>query len=117
MKHPSQLPSHVPARLPALLAAAACVLSFGAAVPGVAHANQQLASSKACLSCHGVDKKLLGPAFKDVKAKYASKKDGQAHMVQSILKGSSGQWGAMPMPANAVSEAEANTLAKWILSL
>ncbi|BDB28266.1 cytochrome c-551 [Cupriavidus sp. TA19] len=113
MKHPVQLP----ARLPALLAAAACVLSFGAAMPGVAHANQQLASSKACLSCHGVDKKVIGPAFKDIKAKYAGKKDGQPHMVQSILKGSNGQWGAMPMPANAVSEAEANTLAKWILSL
>ncbi|WP_354686411.1 c-type cytochrome [Cupriavidus necator] len=103
--------------LPSLLAASSCALALAAALPGAAHASQQLASGKACLSCHGIDKKMIGPAFKDIKAKYTSRKDGQAHMAQSILQGSSGQWGPVPMPANAVSAAEANTLAKWILSL
>ncbi|WP_042879962.1 c-type cytochrome [Cupriavidus necator] len=103
--------------LPSLLAAVGCALSLGVAIPDVAHASQQLASGKACLSCHGIDKKMIGPAFKDIKGKYSARKDGEARMVQSIMKGSSGQWGPVPMPANAVSDAEANTLAKWILSL
>ncbi|WP_427308022.1 c-type cytochrome [Cupriavidus sp. H39] len=100
---------------PALLAAFGCLLALGAAMP--AHASQDLASSKACLACHGLDKKMVGPAFQDIKGKYSGRKDGQAQMVQSILKGSSGRWGPVPMPANAVSEADANILAKWILSL
>ncbi|SOY68611.1 c-type cytochrome [Cupriavidus taiwanensis] len=101
--------------LRALLAASGCLLTFGTAMP--AHASQALASSKACLACHATDKKLVGPAFQDIKGKYTGRKDAQAQMVQSILKGSSGRWGPVPMPANAVSEADANTLAKWILSL
>ncbi len=94
--------------------AAALIAAF---LPAAAHASAELASSKACLACHGVDKKLVGPAFKDVAAKYRGNKDGQAQMVQSILQGSSGKWGPIPMPANRVSEAEAGTLAKWVLSL
>ncbi|PZX33862.1 Cytochrome c-551 [Cupriavidus phytorum] len=101
--------------LRALLAAFGCLLAFGTAMP--AHASQALASSKACLACHAIDKKMVGPAFQDIKGKYTGRKDAQAQMVQSILKGSSGRWGPVPMPANAVSAADANTLAKWILSL
>ncbi|ODV42147.1 cytochrome C [Cupriavidus sp. UYMMa02A] len=94
------------------IAAAACAL-FSAA----AHASPELAASKACMACHSVDKKLVGPAFKDVAAKYKGSKDSAAQLSGSILKGSSGKWGPVPMPANRVTDAEADTLAKWVLTL
>ncbi len=95
-----------------LIAAAACAL-----LPVAAHANPELAASKACMACHSVDKKLVGPAFKDVAAKYKGNKDAAAQLAGSILKGSSGKWGPVPMPANRVTDAEADTLAKWVLTL
>jgi len=82
-----------------------------------AMANADLAKAKNCMACHAIDSKLVGPAYKDVAAKYAGQKDAEAKLVQSVVKGSSGKWGSTPMPANAqVSEAEAQTLVKWILS-
>lgn len=95
-----------------LLAAAACAL-----LSATAYANPELAASKACMACHSVDKKLVGPAFKDVAAKYKGSKDAAAQLSGSILKGSSGKWGPVPMPANRVTDAEADTLAKWVLTL
>ncbi|CAG2134308.1 c-type cytochrome [Cupriavidus numazuensis] len=94
------------------IVAAACVLLSAAA-----HASPELATSKACMACHSVDKKLVGPAFKDVAAKYKGSKDAATQLSGSILKGSSGKWGPVPMPANRVTEAEADTLAKWVLTL
>jgi len=94
--------------------AAALIAAF---LPAAAYASAELAGSKACMACHAVDKKLVGPAFKDVAAKYKGSKDSEKQLVQSILQGSSGKWGPIPMPANRVSEAEAGTLAKWVLSL
>lgn len=83
-----------------------------------AHADANLAKAKNCMACHSVDKKVVGPSFKDVGAKYASQKGAEDYIVQKITKGSSGVWGAgMPMPPNAVSDKEAHTLAKWILTL
>lgn len=77
-----------------------------------------LAKSKNCLACHAVGNKVVGPAYKDVAAKYAGQKDAEAKLVQKVLKGGAGVWGPVPMPANTqVSEAEAHTLVKWILSL
>lgn len=82
-----------------------------------AYANLDLAKNNACLVCHAVDKKIVGPAYKDVAAKYAGKKDAVAYLTGKIRGGSSGVWGAVPMPANAhVSEADAKKLAEWILS-
>ena len=82
-----------------------------------AMANEALAKSKNCLACHAVATKLVGPAYKDVAAKYAGQKDAEAKLVQKVLKGGSGSWGAMAMPANPqVTEAEAHTLVKWVLS-
>ncbi len=93
---------------------AAVAMSFS----GVAMANADLAKSKNCLTCHSVDNKVVGPGFKDVAKKYAADKTAEAKLVQKVLKGGSGTWGAVPMPANAqVSEAEAKTLVKWVLSL
>ncbi len=92
------------------------------AVVGVAaapvFASADLAQKKNCLACHQVDKKLVGPAYKDVAAKYAGDKDAANKLAQKIMKGGSGVWGPVPMPANPqVSEAEARQLAAWVLTL
>jgi cytochrome c len=76
-----------------------------------------LAKAKNCMACHAVATKVVGPAYKDVAAKYAGQKDAEAKLVVKVMKGGSGVWGAVPMPANPqVTEAEAQTLVKWILS-
>lgn len=81
-------------------------------------ASQALATSKNCLACHAIDKKLVGPAYKDVAQKYAGQKDAVGKLASKIMKGGSGVWGAVPMPANTqVNEAEAKTLASWVLTL
>jgi cytochrome c len=86
-----------------------------AAAPAFASAD--LAQKKNCMACHAVDKKLVGPSYKDVAAKYAGQKDAAAALAQKVLKGGSGVWGPVPMPANAqVSEAEAKQLIAWVLS-
>jgi cytochrome c len=70
------------------------------------------------MACHAVDAKRVGPAYKDVAAKYADNKDAVAVLSAKVIKGGSGSWGVVPMPANPqVSEAEAKTLVQWILSL
>lgn len=94
----------------ALLAGATVAMS------GQAHANADLAKTKNCMGCHALDKKVLGPAFHDVAVKYKGQKDAEAKMVASITKGSTGVWGPMAMPANGVSPAEAQVLAKWVLA-
>lgn len=82
-----------------------------------AMANADLAKAKNCMACHAVANKVVGPAFKDVAAKYAGQKDAEAKLAQKVIKGGSGTWGAVPMPANAqVSPAEAQTLVKWVLA-
>ena len=81
-------------------------------------ADQALATAKNCMACHAVDKKLVGPSYKDVAAKYAGQKDAVDKLAVKILKGGSGVWGPVPMPANAqVNEAEAKKLAAWVLTL
>ena len=80
-------------------------------------AQQDLAQKKNCMSCHAIDKKLVGPAYKDVAAKYAGQKDAVDKLTQKVLKGGTGVWGPLPMPANPqVSEAEAKQLVQWVLS-
>lgn len=82
-----------------------------------AFADQALATKKNCMACHAVDKKLVGPAYKEVAAKYKSDKAATDKLATKIIKGGSGAWGAIPMPANPqVSEAEAKTLVAWVLS-
>lgn len=95
--------------------AAALSLSCGAALAADA---QQLLKDKACLACHTLDKKLVGPAYKEVAAKYRTRKDAQAYLSKKIREGSTGVWGAVPMPPNGtVNDDEARTLAKYILTL
>ena len=93
------------------------VLAVSALTSQVAMANPDLAKAKNCMACHAVGSKLVGPAYKDVAAKYAGQKDAENKLVAKVMKGGSGTWGAIPMPANPqVSEAEARTLVKWILA-
>lgn len=88
-----------------------------AAAPAFAADAAQLAQQKNCLACHAVDKKLVGPAYKDVAAKYAGQKDAVAKLTQKVLKGGSGVWGPVPMPPNTqVTEAEAKQLVEWVLA-
>jgi cytochrome c len=80
-------------------------------------ASLQLAQQNACMACHAVDRKLVGPAYQEVAKKYAGQADAVAKLTESIRKGGSGKWGPVPMPAQAaLSEADAKTLAQWVLS-
>ena len=86
-------------------------------VSGSAFASADMAKAKNCMACHAVQTKLVGPSFKDVAAKYAGQKGIEDKLVAKIIKGGSGSWGAIPMPANPqVSEAEAKALAKWVMA-
>jgi len=83
-----------------------------------ARANPELAQRKTCMACHALDRKIVGPSYKDVASKYAGQRDAVDRLAEKIVKGGSGVWGAVPMPANPkVSAAEARQLANWILSL
>jgi cytochrome c len=94
------------------------ILAVGALASNAALANADLAKSKNCMTCHSVGNKVIGPAFKDVAAKYAGQKDAEDKLTAKVLKGGSGVWGTAVMPANGqVNEAEARTLVKWVLSL
>lgn len=88
-----------------------------AAVSSPAFASAELAGKKNCLACHAVDKKLVGPAYKDVAAKYKGQKDAVAKLAEKIQKGGVGAWGQVPMPANAVTADEAKQLATWVMSI
>ena len=101
---------------PMLAAMTTAVLATLAASPAFADAD--LAQKKNCMACHAVDKKLVGPAYKDVAAKYAGQKDAVDKLAVKVLKGGSGVWGPVPMPANPqVTEAEAKQLVQWVMTL
>ena len=98
------------------------VLILGATIASLvslpALASADLAQKKNCMACHAVDKKLIGPGYKEVTAKYAGQKDAADKLAQKIVKGGAGVWGQVPMPANPqVSDAEAKQLAAWVLSV
>jgi cytochrome c len=80
-----------------------------------AHASQELATAKGCMSCHAVDTRMVGPAYREVAKKYAGDKTAEDKLVQKVVRGGSGVWGAMPMPGGMATEAEAKILVKWIL--
>lgn len=91
----------------------ATMLLLGAVLP--AAADQKLAEKKNCLACHALKEKVVGPAFKDVAAKYAGQADATKLLAEKIQKGGVGAWGQIPMPPNDVTPAEATTLAAWVL--
>ena len=86
---------------------------------GQASASEALAQKSGCLACHGVDKKVLGPSFKDVSAKYKGDKGAEAKLVAKVKAGGSGVWGPMPMPANSpqVKDEDIKSIVHWILTM
>lgn len=101
------------ALLAALLTGSAAAAHADLAGDGLA-----LAQRKNCMACHAVGKPLMGPSFHDIAGKYTARADASDYLAQSIVKGSVGVWGGVPMPANTqLTSAEAHTLAQWVLSL
>ena len=91
-------------------------LTAGFAITPPALADMQLATAKNCMACHAVDKKLVGPSYKEVAAKYAGQNDAADKLAVKVIKGGAGVWGPVPMPANAqVTPDEAKKLIAWIL--
>jgi len=84
---------------------------------GNAQADEALAKAKNCMSCHSVEKKILGPAYKDVAAKYKGDAGAADKLAAKIKAGGKGVWGEIPMPPNNVTPDEAKKLATWVLSL
>ena len=96
----------------AMMAAAGVMLAGQA----MADEGADLAKSKNCLSCHAIDKKLVGPAYKDVAAKYKGDAKAPAMLAAKVKAGGKGAWGEIPMPPNNVTEDEAKKLVAWVLS-
>lgn len=100
-------------RILAALAAVATLL----AVSTPAMADMALANSKNCMACHAIEKKLVGPSYKDIATKYAGQADAVDKLSGKVIKGGAGAWGPVPMPANPqVSDADAKKLVAWILA-
>lgn len=99
-----------------IFVAAATGLLFS--MSAFAAGEEDLAKAKNCMTCHKVDAKLIGPAYKDVAAKYAGQKDAVALLAEKVQKGGAGVWGTVPMTPNPqVSAEEAKKLVTWILSI
>jgi cytochrome c len=91
------------------------VAALVAALP--VRANEELAKKHGCVACHTVDKKLVGPSFKEVAAKYRGDKTAEAKLFDKVKNGGQGVWGQVPMPPNSqVPDADIRALVKWILS-
>lgn len=101
--------------LVALAAGAGLIAASGAQA---ADAAEGLLKQNACTACHAIDKKMVGPAYKDVAAKYRGQKDAEAKLIDKVKKGGVGVWGQVPMPPNpGVKDADAKTLVQYVLSL
>ena len=94
----------------ALMAAAGVVMA------GQVHADEALAKAKNCMACHAIDKKLVGPAYKEVAAKYKGDKGAAAMLATKVKAGGKGVWGQVPMPPNNVTDDEAKKLVAWVLA-
>ena len=92
------------------------MLAAGVVMAGQAQADEALAKAKNCMACHAVDKKVVGPAYKDVAAKYKSDKAAVATLAAKIKAGGKGVWGEVPMPPNNVTPEEATKLATWVMA-
>lgn len=88
------------------------------ALSGTAMADQKLAQAKACMSCHQMEKKVVGPSLKDIANKYKGDAAANEHLLHVVMKGGKGVWGTTPMPPQPmVKPDEAEKLVKWIMSL
>lgn len=78
---------------------------------------QEIAQKNACMGCHGIDKKIVGPAYKDIAAKYKGDKTAAAALAKKVKQGGSGAWGPVPMPANAaISDGDLKVVIDWVLA-
>lgn len=81
-------------------------------------ANEKLAQASGCMTCHGVDKKIIGPSYKEIAAKYRGNKTAEADLIKKVKAGGQGVWGSTPMPPNAhVKDEDVKTLVVWILGM
>lgn len=79
-------------------------------------ASKEIASKNSCMGCHAMDKKVVGPSYKNIAAKYKGQPDAVEKLVKKVRVGGSGVWGAVPMPGNnRISDADAKTVVQWIL--
>lgn len=100
------------------IAAASAVVAGLLTAASSAWANEDLADKHACLNCHQVQKKLVGPSFQAIAAKYRGQPDAAAKLVAKVAQGGSGVWGAVPMPAmSQVPSEDAKRLIDWVLQL
>jgi cytochrome c len=96
---------------------ASITAGFMALAAAPAHASEELATKNACGACHKVDKKLVGPSYKEIAIKYAKEKDAETKLAEKVKKGSVGVWGQVPMPANAhVKDEDIKAIVKWIMT-
>lgn len=102
----------------AVLAATTALVFVDGALAADAKAAEALAKNSGCFACHAADKKLVGPSYKDVAAKYRNDKNAEANLVKKVKAGGKGMWGDVPMPPNAhVKDADIKAIVQWILSL
>lgn len=96
---------------------AASAVSLGLLLAGAVQADEKLAQANGCMTCHQIDKKVLGPSYKDVAAKYRGNAGAEAMLVKKVKDGGKGTWGEMAMPPNAhVKDADIQAIVKWILT-
>jgi cytochrome c len=113
-----QIHSKKPTMKTVLISATLVTIATAFLSHGTACADEALAQKNNCYACHAMDKKILGPAFVEVAKRYGDKDESVQMIAQTIRKGSSGKWGAIPMPGNEqLSESDATILAKWIVGL
>lgn len=96
----------------------AVLFALGVLAAGNATASEKLAQSSGCMTCHSVDRKVIGPGYKEITAKYRNDKNAEANLVKKVKAGGSGVWGSTPMPPNAhVKEDDIKAIVAWILTL
>ena len=96
---------------------AAALLAAGFIGTPAAQADEALAKGKGCTACHANDKKLIGPAYKEVAKKYKGDAKAPEMLATKVIKGGQGVWGPIPMPPNKVTDDEVKKLVAWILAM
>ncbi len=93
-------------------------VALGVAAAPAANADEALAKKHNCTACHQIDRKAVGPSYKEVAAKYKGQADAATKLAAKVKKGGQGVWGQIPMPANAaVPDADIDKLVKWVLAM
>lgn len=96
----------------------ALLFALGVLAAGNVAASEKLAQSSGCMTCHAIDRKVIGPGYKEIAAKYRNDKGAEANLVKKVKAGGSGVWGSTPMPPNAhVKEDDIKAIVTWMLAL